>query len=77
MFQVLVIRNTGGSEPYMTSASKYIQQPMSNDVGEELLKMLGENHYLKQRLDEVIKVVCNLHLHFTHDIIHISLGRII
>jgi len=50
---MFVIYHNKGKEPYMNSVSKYIQAPMSNDAGEELLKVLGENHYLKQRLHEV------------------------
>lgn len=51
-----MIHKTGGKEPYLSTNTKYIQHPMSNDVGEELLKILGENHSLKHQLEEVILI---------------------
>ena len=52
--QVVVIHRTAGKEPYLSSVSKYsIQQPMSNDVGEEMVKIMGENHALKHQIEEV------------------------
>lgn len=37
----------------MCSASKYMQPPVSDDVGTELVRILGENKYLKRKLEEV------------------------
>ena len=54
VMQVVVIHRTAGKEPYLSSVSKYsIQQPMSNDVGEEMVKIMGENHALKHQIEEV------------------------
>jgi len=48
-----MISRSKGSEPWMGSAAKYIQQPISSDVGAELVKLLAENKYLRRKLEEV------------------------
>lgn len=48
-----MVYRSKGSEPLMGSASKYVQQPVSDDIGTEIVKILGENRYLKRKLEEV------------------------
>ncbi|XP_067937604.1 gamma-aminobutyric acid type B receptor subunit 2-like [Watersipora subatra] len=50
--KIKVVSKSRGLEPLMGSASKYVQQPVSSDVGIELVKILAENRYLKKQLEE-------------------------
>ena len=50
---MMVVYKSNGMEPLMGSASKYVQQPASNDVGIEFVRILAENRFLKKKLEEV------------------------
>lgn len=56
---MLTVYKSRDDEPLMCSASKYVKQSESSDVGTELVKILGENRYLRQKLEEVC-VICSV-----------------